>query len=157
MAASSSSSDKPRQIASLNLQELQQVKKSIEENLEELSTQKEAMDVACLRLSNSKESLVALTPSNQGKQILIPLTSAMYVPAYIEDSSSVLVDIGTGYFVQQSIGGAANFINRQLKMLQANAEHVQKQLDLKTEQHQSVVMVMQQKIAAIAQQQQPSR
>lgn len=35
------------------------------------------------------------------KKILIPLTSSLYVPGRIKDTQNVLVDVGTGYFVEK--------------------------------------------------------
>jgi hypothetical protein len=35
------------------------------------------------------------------KKILIPLTSSLYVPGRIKDTENVLVDVGTGYFVDK--------------------------------------------------------
>lgn len=35
------------------------------------------------------------------KRVLIPLTSSLYVPGRIKDTENVLVDIGTGYFVEK--------------------------------------------------------
>lgn len=35
------------------------------------------------------------------KKVLIPLTSSLYVPGRIKDTENVLVDIGTGYFVEK--------------------------------------------------------
>lgn len=34
--------------------------------------------------------------------MLVPLTASLYVPGKLDNSSKVLVDIGTGYFVEVS-------------------------------------------------------
>ena len=36
----------------------------------------------------------------EGKEILVPLTSSMYVPGRLSDVENVMVDIGTGYQVK---------------------------------------------------------
>ena len=36
-----------------------------------------------------------------GKAVLVPLTSSLYVPGTLKNPGRVLVDIGTGYFVEQ--------------------------------------------------------
>ena len=36
-----------------------------------------------------------------GKQILVPLTSSLYVPGNLKDAGKVLVDVGTGYYVEK--------------------------------------------------------
>ena len=35
--------------------------------------------------------------------MLVPLTASLYVPGTLDDADKVLVDIGTGYFVEVSI------------------------------------------------------
>lgn len=35
-----------------------------------------------------------------GKKMLVPLTASLYVPGMLDDEEKVLVDIGTGYFVE---------------------------------------------------------
>lgn len=35
------------------------------------------------------------------KKILIPLTSSLYVPGRLKDAENVIVDVGTGYFVEK--------------------------------------------------------
>jgi hypothetical protein len=36
-----------------------------------------------------------------GAEVLVPLTSSLYVPGEIEQTQKVLLDIGTGYFVEK--------------------------------------------------------
>lgn len=38
------------------------------------------------------------------KKILIPLTSSLYVPGRLVDVENVIVDVGTGYFVEKVRG-----------------------------------------------------
>lgn len=35
-----------------------------------------------------------------GKKMLVPLTASLYVPGTLDDAEKVLVDVGTGYFIQ---------------------------------------------------------
>lgn len=35
-----------------------------------------------------------------GKKILVPLTASLYVPGSLDDAEKVLVDVGTGYFIE---------------------------------------------------------
>lgn len=41
------------------------------------------------------------TANTSDKQVLVPLTSSLYVPAKLGDTSNVVVDVGTGYFVKK--------------------------------------------------------
>lgn len=37
-----------------------------------------------------------------GKKMLVPLTASLYVSGTLDDSDKVLVDVGTGYFIEVS-------------------------------------------------------
>ena len=52
-----------------------------------------------------------------GKEILVPLTSSLYVPGTIADTNEVLVDVGTGYFVGKSVPAAEEFIERKVRAI----------------------------------------
>jgi len=36
-----------------------------------------------------------------GKPILVPLTTSLYVPGTLADSENVIVDVGTGFYVEK--------------------------------------------------------
>ena len=40
-----------------------------------------------------------------GRSILVPLTSSLYVPGTLKNAGKVLVDIGTGYYIEM-VGAA---------------------------------------------------
>lgn len=43
--------------------------------------------------------------------MLVPLTASLYVPGKLDDAEKVLVDVGTGYFIEVS---AASFFRFQI-------------------------------------------
>ena len=42
-----------------------------------------------------------IAPDTKGKEVLVPLTSCMYVPGTISDAEKLLIDVGTGYYVER--------------------------------------------------------
>lgn len=36
-----------------------------------------------------------------GKPILVPLTTSLYVPGKLADTENVIVDVGTGFYVEK--------------------------------------------------------
>jgi prefoldin alpha subunit len=46
-----------------------------------------------------------------GAEILVPLTQSLYVPGTLASSSTVLVDVGTGFYVEKSAADAIKFYN----------------------------------------------
>lgn len=37
-----------------------------------------------------------------GKPLLVPLTTSLYVPGTLADTEKVIVDVGTGYYVEKA-------------------------------------------------------
>ena len=66
-----------------------------------------------------------LTPANQDKEILVLLTGSMYVPGMLDNSETVLVDVGTGYYIEKDIAGAKEYFKQKVKYVTENMEKVQ--------------------------------
>lgn len=101
------------------------------------------------RYQESGESLVCMTPASEGKdvsisenvhnvhftlkkevwppnhQVLVPLTGSMYVPGLLTQPEKVVVDIGTGYYVEKDSTAAQEYFNRKVKFVTENMERVQ--------------------------------
>lgn len=60
----------------------------------------QTLKMARVKYSGSKEALEQFKPDWNEKQILVPLTGSMYVPGTIKDADNVIIDIGTGYYVE---------------------------------------------------------
>jgi prefoldin alpha subunit len=46
---------------------------------------------------------------NLGKPILVPLTTSLYVPGTLADPDNVIVDVGTGFYVEK-VGRASTIL-----------------------------------------------
>lgn len=53
------------------------------------------------KYASSKEALESFQPEWNDRQILVPLTSSMYVPGRIKDMDNFVIDVGTGYYVEK--------------------------------------------------------
>ena len=52
------------------------------------------------KFDESKEVLVYLNKFGKDKEVMVPLTSSLYVPGVMEDTENVLVEVGAGYFIE---------------------------------------------------------
>jgi len=48
---------------------------------------------------------------------MVPLTSSLYVPGRMDDSSKVLVEVGAGYLVEENVEKAKEYCERKSKNL----------------------------------------
>ena len=55
------------------------------------------------KFEDSKEVLAYLKTYGKEKELMVPMTSSLYVPGVMEDTENVMVEVGAGYFIEQSI------------------------------------------------------
>ena len=89
------------------------------------------------------------------RDALVPLTSSLYVPARLAADAELLVDIGTGYFVGKRAAEAREVLLKKAALLKANTDNLQKVLQQKQANLETVnEVLMQRRLMAQQQQQQ---
>uniref|UniRef100_A0A6N2M0H6 Prefoldin subunit 5 n=1 Tax=Salix viminalis TaxID=40686 RepID=A0A6N2M0H6_SALVM len=82
----------------------------------------------CLFYRSKIESLrfvfVGFISNILGKKMLVPLTASLYVPGTLDDADKVLVDIGTGYFVEKTMNEGKDYCERKINLLKSNFEQL---------------------------------
>ncbi|XP_074285575.1 prefoldin subunit 5 [Silene latifolia] len=79
---------------------------------------------ATSRLDLAATSLHQLSLRPQGKQMLVPLTASLYVPATLDDAQNVLVDVGTGYFIEKTMDEGKDYCQRKINLLKSNYDQL---------------------------------
>eukprot|EP01052_Picozoa_sp_SAG31_P060632 SAG31_NODE_19785_length_591_cov_1.678862_1_plen_89_part_00 len=75
---------------------------------------------------------------------MIPLTTSLYVPGEVGDISQVLVDVGTGYFIEKSPPAAMDFLRRKQADLKTKCDQLREALAVKQNNIQAISMTMEQ-------------
>ena len=74
---------------------------------------------------------------------LLPLTSSLYVPGRLSDPEKVIVDVGTGYFVEKSRADAKKHYQDKIADVTKNMEQLQDTIHRKQDNVRVVGEVMQ--------------
>jgi len=77
---------------------------------------------------------------------MVPLTSSLYVDGKMGKADKLLVDVGTGYYIEMSTGRAQKFCEKRVKLLSDNATKVEKVIKEKRKYLENVTVTMQQKL-----------
>lgn len=133
-------------LTKLNLQQLSQLKQRMEQELQMYQSSLQSLKVAQTRYQTSRESIEKLTPDCKGKEILVPLTGSIYVPGKIADADSVIIDIGTGYYVQKDLESAKEYMKRRVAFVTEQMEKIQGMGQEKSTIRDAVMEVMEGKI-----------
>lgn len=83
-----------------------------------------------------------------GKALLVPLTSSLYVPGTLADTDTVLVDVGTGFYVEKSTGDAQKFYDGKIEELGKNIKDLENIVNSKANNLRVVEEVLRQKMLA---------
>ncbi|GAA6007576.1 Gim5p [Rhodotorula paludigena] len=131
----------------LSAEQIAQVRSQLEQELKHLTTAFGDLKSAQSKFMACMESLDSVKPANKDKKVLIPLTSSLYVPGRIKDAESVLVDIGTGYFVEKGTKEAKTMYNTKVLSLKSNLATLQSQIEKKQDNFQACGEMLRVKLA----------
>jgi len=131
-------------LTELTIPQLNQLSQQLEQELEVFQTSLQSLKLAQGKFSECKESLGKVNA--QSTDILVPLTSSMYVPGKLADTETCLVDVGTGYYIEQKIATAKDYYQRKIDFLTAQLEKIQPMLQEKYQMKEAVMEVLQSKV-----------
>ncbi len=96
---------------------------------------------------------------------MIPLTSSVYVPGnysfyikfdgisgIIEDNNNLLIDYGTGFYVERNIEQGIQYFTRKAQLIKENMENLTNVMNQKGRFVDNITIVLQRKIQQMQQQ-----
>ncbi|KAK3693901.1 putative prefoldin subunit 5 [Podospora appendiculata] len=133
----------------LNAQQLSAVKKQLDEEVESLSGSYSQLAAAqgkfkeCLRIVQAGSASF-----DNSKEILVPLTNSLYVKGKLSDPDRVIVDVGTGFYVEKDTKSAGQFYEAKVKELGDNIQELELIVQNKSNSLRVVEEVLRQKVLA---------
>ncbi|KAK4479697.1 hypothetical protein RD792_015228 [Penstemon davidsonii] len=79
---------------------------------------------ATVRLDLASTALHDLSLRPRGKKMLVPLTASLYVAGTLDDAEKVLVDVGTGYFIEKTMAEGKDYCERKINLLKSNYDQL---------------------------------
>ncbi|KAH7912116.1 Prefoldin subunit-domain-containing protein [Hygrophoropsis aurantiaca] len=141
-------SPQPQQIniADLDIQQLADVRRQLEEELNHLTNSFAQLKQAQAKFKSCIENVAEVKPQNKGNTILVPLTNSLYVPGRLTDTEHVIVDVGTGYYVKKTRAQATKYYEEKVNYIRTNLENLQDTITKKQDNMNYLVNVMQAKL-----------
>ena len=110
------------QLDTMSLDQLHQLQGREETRLRAFGQRYSVLRSAAARLESSTKAIKDLVPGNG----FVPLTESVYVPGTIEchpEEKELLVELGTGYYVEKTQAETIDFLGRKLKLVEANSDN----------------------------------
>ncbi|KAF5749860.1 hypothetical protein HS088_TW03G00186 [Tripterygium wilfordii] len=108
----------------MSLDQLKALKEQVDLEVNLLQDSLNNIRTAITRLDIASSALNDLSLRLKGKKMLVPLTASLYVPGTLEDDEKVLVDIGTGYFVEKTMAEGKDYCSRKIHLLKSNFDQL---------------------------------
>ncbi|CAN6549915.1 unnamed protein product [Malus baccata var. baccata] len=108
----------------LSPEQLKAVKEQTDLEVNLLQDSLNNIRTATARLEIATSALHDLSLRPQGKKMLVPLTASLYVPGTLHDAHQVLVDVGTGYFIEKTMPQAKDYCERKISLLKSNFDQL---------------------------------
>ena len=105
------------QIDKLSPQQLEQYSKVFEQEIGQLTQSYTQLVTATKKFQESKTVIDTMGNKGRDRDVLVPLTSSLYVPGKLDSEEKVIVEVGAGYFLEQSYDKAKEYADRKIKML----------------------------------------
>ncbi|KAK2163603.1 hypothetical protein NP493_1440g00000 [Ridgeia piscesae] len=154
----SQNSGKEIPLTELNVGQLNHLSQQLDQEIELMQNSLNQLKMVQSKFVESQECLGKVTKANVGKDMLVPLTSSMYVTGQLDDTDNFLIDVGTGYYVEKNAEQGKEYFKRKVEYITKEMEKIQPLLQEKYKMKQAVVEVVQMKVQAqMSQQQQPGQ
>lgn len=130
---------------SLQPQQLVEIRKRIDQEISHFTQSLQALQTAQTKLRECCTSIDSLEKSTS-KELLVPLTSSLYLPGETVKKNEYLVDIGTGYFVEKSASDAKKVYDFKIEKLNEDGKKLKEILVKKNEELNGVNLVLREKM-----------
>ena len=118
--------------------QLADVRRQLEAELQHLTASYGQLKAAQHRFRTCIEAVDSIDPSNEDRETLVPLTSSLYVPGKLSDLNKVIVDVGTGYYVEKSTEDAKQMYREKVEFVGKKLDQLQETI-LRKEDNMRVV------------------
>lgn len=140
--------EKELDISQLSIDQLNQMKGSLEQEIQALAQNYGALKEAQSRFADSKRTAHELGQSEEGNEILVPLSAALYVPGKVANKDSLLIDVGTGYYLEKTVEGAKDYFQRKINVVDKNTASLEGIIAQKKQNNEAITMMLNYRLQA---------
>ena len=120
-------------IEKLSIEQLNYVGQQIEKDIKNYSQY-----YSSLRAVNNKyldnQEYIKMLKEFKDKEILVPMTSSLYIPGKCADVKKLTIEIGANFFVETTIEKAEKFCERKIESLKKTMDEIDKIIQEKNDQ-----------------------
>lgn len=127
------------EVSDMNIYQLNAIRVQLEQEIELLAKSVEQLAVLMNRFKESEMSVYKQSQLGANNEILVPLTTSMYVNGVVKENKKFLVDIGTGYYVEKDLESALDYFSRKVKYLNGEIDRLTKTIQAKANMREAII------------------
>ena len=127
------------EVSDMNIYQLNAIRVQLEQEIELRGRSVEQLIVLMNRFKESEMSVFKQSQLSANNEILVPLTTSMYVNGVVKDNKKFLVDIGTGYYVEKDLESALDYFSRKVKYLNGEIDRLTKTIQTKINMRDNII------------------
>ena len=120
-------------IEKLSIDQLNYIGQQIEKDIKNYSQYYSSLRAVNNKYLDNKE-YIKMLKEFKDKEILVPMTSSLYIPGKCADVKKLTIEIGANFFVETSIEKAEKFCERKIDSLNKNMDEIDKIIQEKNNQ-----------------------
>ncbi|KAJ8145338.1 hypothetical protein OXX80_005836 [Metschnikowia pulcherrima] len=128
-------------LSQLEPQQLVEIRKSTEQEIQHFTQSLQALQTAQSKLQDCISTIDSMDAS-ENSEILVPMTSSLYLPGKTQEKGRYLVDIGTGYFVEKNSFDAKSVYQKKHTKLEGDSKKLKEILVQKNDIMNNINMVL---------------
>ena len=143
------------QLDSMSLEELHQLQQREQSRLQALTQRYAHLRQAAARINMGHNAVTQIKTASG--DMMVPLTESVYIPAKQPPDQKLLVDLGTGYFVESTPKETLSYLERKMKIIDANSNNITQAVQATRSNADAIQMTMQGKMVEIRARQEGQR
>ena len=120
-------------IEKLSIDQLNYIGQQIEKDIKHYSQYYSSLRAVNNKYLDNKE-YIKMLKEFKDKEILVPMTSSLYIPGKCADVKKITIEIGANFFVETTIEKAEKFCDRKIESLKKNMDEIDKIIQEKNDQ-----------------------
>lgn len=130
----SNSAQNSIKLEALQLEDLATLKNRLSQDLQTFLNSYNGLKALEQRFNFSKTLIKNINEkAENGTEMMMPLTTSLYVPGKLKDNNRFLLELGTGYFAEYDAAQAQGFCERKTKFTQEAADKAENEMKDKRE------------------------
>lgn len=147
----------PVDLNTLSVPQLGEIKQKLLQEVEFLNESFQKLIEAKRKFQDCQESVRGVSCEKEDVELMVPLSSSLYVPGKMSNVGKFMVDVGTGYYVEKDAEGAIAHYQKKVSTLEKNLGDLTAVAEQKGKNLEAIDQIMRMKIGEEMKKQQAAK